>query len=263
MNGKEPPKYHGSKQTQGNKKMIQYIEDLERSRQFQRALRRVKKSLKKQDDDKEDRFSKIFNLLIEKYIELNKITKKVIKRTDSGYSRADDTLSELYRLDADLFSAISASYILEGSPAKNFWKEDVDMCSLSDRYDDLTYVGAPELPSFLDRGKLKHAMAYPVSIDIHAFATQRDILDFIEKRWSRIDEMLATYRDDKAIRFRKRKHDREMLDFIWKNRGLSSKIIKKELDKKFPNNKLVYYEITKLINIEKRRRQGRKITEGQ
>jgi hypothetical protein len=96
--------------------------------------------------------------------------------------------------------------------------------------------------------------AYPIAICINPMASKRDVLDFVEKRWSWIENNFLRTFEDQAFRGRKRKHKQEILDFIWENRRFRNQIIKEKLDKKFPGNGLVYYEITKLLQQEGERR---------
>jgi len=100
--------------------------------------------------------------------------------------------------------------------------------------------------------KKSELIAYPVSIKIHSLASERDIIDFIEKRWPWIDNMLRESEEQKTLKIRrKRKHSQDLLDFIWENKDVSAKVIKSKLDEKFPKNGLAYYEISKLIQSEK------------
>jgi hypothetical protein len=110
----------------------------------------------------------------------------------------------------------------------------------------------------MDMERQSHIRAYPVSIDIHKYATKRDVLDYIEKRWSFIEDYLGTYTSEK-VRFRKRKMDREIVDYIWENRKVKSKNILELINKKYPDNKLNlgYEDVLKIISNEKFRRSKR------
>jgi hypothetical protein len=132
---------------------------------------------------------------------------------------------------------------------------------------------------------------YPIAIALHKFSTKRDLLGYIEKNWKSIEGELIDYRKKQYIprlekqidvkRFKKvdwqirkrflkslftkpyigriKRMDGEIVDFIWENRNLGSKEIKKRLDDKFPKNGLIYNEILKIKSLEKKRRNYKDI----
>jgi hypothetical protein len=96
--------------------------------------------------------------------------------------------------------------------------------------------------------------AYPVSLGIHKYATKRDVLDYIEKRWNLIQSYVEIYRD-KEKRFRKRKYDLEITDFIWENRETPARELADKVNEKFENVNFIYSDISKIISLEKIRRK--------
>jgi hypothetical protein len=154
-----------------------------------------------------------------------------------------------FGIDWELFQNIREN---ESDSSSN-WANSVDMCEVGFDFDS-DFSDAP-LKSKLE--KELHKNAYPVSVDIYKFASKRDILDFIEKNWKTIESHLMFHRG-KPKNFRQRKNER-INEFIWKNKDLENKSIKKLLDNNFPGNGLVYNEIYDIIRNEGKRR-SRKLT---
>ncbi len=249
------------KETQGHKKMIQYIEDLMRNKHFLKNFNKLRKELGSDEiGERDERLSGLMSDLYGDYIEMEKLMRAIDKRMRTRSTRIYEKMASIYGLDNDLFQEIEFDKIRG--------KDDIqlgdyaDFCQvidkLNDEYDMANY---PPLPISIDYRKQRHIAAYPVSIDIHQFATKRDVLDFIEKRWSLVEEYLENYRKGK-IRFRSRKIPRKIADFLWDNRQLNSSELKKLLDKNFSDNRLAYYEIHKIISQERKRRT-KKFTVGQ
>jgi len=236
------------KTTQGHQKMLQYIEDLKRNKPFLKIFRKYDKQ------SSEEKIDNVF-FIIKEYEKLNKITKKLLKKYESDYEKITVKMAEEYGLDSDLLNYIHFSLDKKLNKC-NLYKNDVDMCVYNDNYDEsLGYRTLPDVPLILNRVYRNHLRAYPISIDIHKYASKRDVLDFIEKKWDWIyKNNLGFYTEYEKIRFRKRKQNQKIIDFIWNNKRLKAKEIKVLLDKEFPHNGLVYYEINKIISIEKDRR---------
>lgn len=237
------------KQTQGQKKLEQYLNGLIRNQSFKSKLKRL--SNREAKDDTED--GKLFDLFQKKYMELIRVMKRMNKKNQTTSFKTYNELAETYGLDNEiLFDAFFGSKEKENVELSFL----SDMCRITDAYDEYYYDHFP-IPFQIDHKKQRHLSAYPVSLDIHQFASKRDVLDFIEKRWEFIEEHL-----EKKVRFRERKIDQKIVDFIWENRKLKPKEIQEKLDLAFPENELVYFEISKILNLEKKKRL-RKITVGQ
>lgn len=204
------------KQTQGNRKLRQYIEDLSNNKNFL------------------------------------SLYKHIVYKSDS--KRKNELLeyaAEKYGIDFDLFQTISRKI----EDDELLWGDRPDVCEIEDDYDEIFNTAYPYISPKKSKRKQLHTRAYPLSIKIHKLASKRDILDFIEKRWDIIDNYIEDYR--KKTRIRKRKNQK-MYDFIWdiheKSSDTNIKKLKEQLDEKYPNNNLAYFELYKIISLEKQRR---------
>jgi len=131
------------------------------------------------------------------------------------------------------------------------------MCKMIDTYDEETNEASKidKITSFTGKNEmLKNA--YPIALHIHPMASKRDVIDYIEKKWNFIENNYLRSYAEKKLKFGKRKHKQEIVDFIWENRSLTAKKIKMKLDEVYPENELVYFEISKLLQLEKEKRLG-------
>jgi hypothetical protein len=247
------------KQTQGYKKLKQHTEDLARNEVFLKKLRKFKKAweqhwaYEKGENEINDRIEKLhmeYQSMLWEFEEINEEWDviKMLKELAIEYGLDDSLVLEL-------ISRLSGK-------EKGDLLENYDFCDINDNYEEYVDPRFTGIPVELNFEKQSHALAYPVRLDIHKYASKRDVLDFVEKRWNAIQNTLGKNRPPNPPRFRERKQPREMLDFIWNNRNKTLKAIKKELDDKFPKNGLVDFEIGKIISQEKGRRL-RKISVGQ
>lgn len=238
------------KTTQGHQKMLQLIEDLVRNKHFAKSF---KKYLKLREKASSKFTPQLWEKISSKYAELAILARKSLKKYQRDYDKTTQKMAEGYGLDHNLLN-----YVLtkdsEQFKNNNPFKDSVDMCFLEDGNDVFLIRPYEEIPLVFDPLRKHQWDVYPISLRIHKFASKRDVLDYIEKNWERIYECLGTYTDYKKIRIRKRKRDRKIIDFIWTHRNHTGKEIKKLLDKNFPNNGIIYYEIPKIINLEKKRR---------
>lgn len=240
------------KETQGQVKIRQYIGDVFRNEEFVEKIHKIKVLLSsKKEEGAYDESEKFWAKLSEKYEEIYRMEGgKIAKLPKSKINKLLEELVEEYGIDPDLIRDLSVSLILERG--ENIG-DTFDMCMIEDRYDEYFNEEYSYVPIVFDTDKQNRIKVYPVSIDIHRFATKRDVLDFIEKRWDFIEDYLSDYRN-KKVRIRRRKISRDLSDFIWENRDLNVHQIKKVLAEKFPQNGLAYYEINKIISLEKKRR---------
>ncbi|MEK7569406.1 MAG: hypothetical protein AAB500_00730 [Patescibacteria group bacterium] len=105
-------------------------------------------------------------------------------------------------------------------------------------------------------------MAYPIAIRISPYASQRDLIDFIENKvvWKNSIKFLQNkYRKDniKIGKIKNKKQSvQERNDFIWQNRHLPRKQIMSLITDKFGYDRTVDYGyIGKIISLEKRKRK--------
>lgn len=252
-------------ETQGHKKLKQYFNDLLRNRHF---MAKIKKLLRRPWNAEEARREKEVNEMVEKlssaHMAYKDATTRYLKGRVKGEAELLEEIAEEYGIDADkiVYSSLIAKHENVPMSEQDFsWR--YDMCQITDQ--GLEWLDASDrdyAPIEFNTMKRTEVIAYPIAIELHRFTTKRDILDFVEKRWDMIDAALSMYRGDKVVRLRNRKHKRAMADFIWENRKSDSDKMKELLNKKFPHNGLVYYEIQKII-YEERKRRSRKITVGQ
>ncbi len=207
------------KLTQGSKKLKQYIEDLCNNKNFISLYDQIidNPNSKKQ----------------------NELLKYVAKE---------------YGIDRGLFEVIRMKIEFNNL----LWGDVEDVCEIVDNYLNVVDYEDEQglIPIERDIGRYMHLVSFPISIEIHELASKRDVLDFVEKRWSMIENYLEIHRRKNKTRIRKRKN-KKLYDFIWEKKSsnnINIKELKKKIDEKFPDNNLAYYEIYKIIDLEKKRR---------
>jgi hypothetical protein len=255
------------KKTQGNEKMLLYIDDLVRNKNFIRSIKRVKRLQKKnrmpegsyytwtkEQQAEHDRINNEAGSVIEAYEKLRKRCKKLLR---SDYHISKEKIASEYGLDND---SIAYALSLYDTKDKNlnlgsFALEDPDMCRVVNIYEEtMSPLNKGEEIIYLRPDLQLLYNAYPMAIVINSNASKRDVLDFIEKRWQFVEQNLRQFDNQKGLKIRKRKHSKEVVDFIWKHRGLKTNQIQDKLNNEFPDNDLVYFEINKMIQQEKKRR---------
>lgn len=254
-----PPK------TQGEVKMERYINDLIRNKDFQRKIKKLRKKSRKypegmydtwtkDEQEKHDRINREIGEIIDGYEKLRKRCKKLF---GDDFSKIQSTISEVYELDVDQIGYIECLFSPKYKKIVDFMKSraELDMCKISDFHDDeLNPANKGEEIIYLNRRRQLFLNAYPIAVCIHPRASKRDVIDFIEKRWKWIEYNFLRNYAEKKLKYGRRKHGQEMLDFLWQNRFLPSQKLKEKLDHKFPKNGLVYFEIAKILQLEKDKR---------
>ena len=255
--------------TQGQIKVLRLIDDLIRNDIFLKSLRKIidiKDDCKRKENTNtwtpEER--KRNNYLKDERKKIVNEYERVKKRANKFiYSNQEvlikDEIAWKYGVDSQLVNLAIATYKKDELTISNYLQYgEVDMCRFyDDNHNEMvasTTKGADWIK--LQPSKQTELIAYPFSVRIHRNASQRDIIDFIEKTWWYIEMQMAglNEKDEKTYRARRRKHDQKMLDFIWENHLVSSKKIKEKIDIEFPNHGLVYYEIDKIIQQERKKR---------
>lgn len=238
------------KETQGHRKFREYLEDLRRNKHFLKKVENIRAKSKKDPSKKQNEcMGRLADLVAYDYKEWTDKFKK-----ESAFLNAIDandltnSLKE-YGVTSDIFSELVLSFFLKD---KNLELSPmVDFCMINNNEEQYLNEEFNYIPIQLDPRKHDYFDVYPVSIDIHRFASKRDILDFIEKRWPIIEYNLDR---ESQVRFRKRKISRELSDFIWEKRDLNKKDLIGLLNEQFPQHNLEYFEIYKIISLEKQRR---------
>jgi hypothetical protein len=246
-----------TKPSKSNEKLNQYLRDLRRNKYFRKGLKKLVYDL---NDDKSDEENEtLMNFICEEHYDFIKFWKNVTKKRKTKFTKQLQKLSNITDLHPDQISTMVFSDLYDNDefPFDDF----EDFCLLDARYENFKKESPyDKLPIDLDSNKLDTLKAYPVSINLHKFTTKRDLLDFINKNWSKIESELQKQAKQSKIRFKERKYDQKLIDFLWQNRGISKKELKLKLDQSFPKNTLVYWEISKILSEEKKRR-NRKITD--
>lgn len=259
---------NGNRKTQGHLKMLRYIEDLIRNKEFKKLLRRLKKlenkerilkgnydEWAKEEQLKHDYINNEINSIIEGYENLRKRSQKLFTFKSNNVRR---TIASYYGLDSELIDLALSKYKKEDEEKRlNLlqFHEEPDMCRVVNDYDEqLNPENKGEEIIYLEPDRQIFLNAFPVSIAIHPRAAKRDVLDFIEKKWSLVEQAISGFNEKGVLKNRNRKHSQTLLDFIWEHQSLPAKKIKTKLDAKFPKNGLLYYDIGKIIQLEKERR---------
>jgi|GEM_PF-4273262 len=260
-------------ETQGHDKMLRYIEDLVRNKDFRKQIKRLRRLDKytaipkghyqdwtSEEQKKHDYINDELGSIINGYELLRKRTNKIIRTKDAIVK---ENIALNYSLDNSLISLASYKIKNEESDTlgkviiENMFDESPDMCRSINLYDEeLSPFNPGEEIIYMMHGRQLLFIANPVAITINRQASKRDVLDYIEKKWPNIETMLRNFNDDKVLRLRKRKYPQKMIDIIWDNQSLPSKQIIEKLNKEFPDNIFAYYEINKIIRNERQRRHG-------
>lgn len=249
--------------TQGEVKMERYIEDLIRNKDFKRKLKRLRKAHEviegMYDEWPEDKKLEHDNINTEIGSILNEyeiLRKRCRKLFENEYNKVMNAISEKYQLDGDQLAYIE-SLPPHGKRLKTFLsfmksRAELDMCKIYNFNDEeLNPANKGEEIIHLNGRRKLFLNAYPIGICIHPKASQRDVIDFIEKRWPWIENNFLRQYSEKKLKYGKKKTSQEILDFIWKNRNLKSMQIKEKLEREYPENNLAYFEINKIIHSEK------------
>ena len=247
--------------------MRRYLEDLIRNRNFLRLIKKMRRTDKHrpstggyytwttEEQKYHDYVNRELSDIIGGYERLRRRCLRLYKK--ERHFKYKEIIAELFGLDLYLIALTEAK--VSGDSKKLEHAElfaDMYMCRIESTYEELHPFNRGEEIIYLNIRRQIARMAFPVAVYIHPRASKRDVLHFIEKRWPWIESELRSPDAPKALRVRARKHKQEVLDFIWLNRDLPAKEIKKRLDGVFPENGLVYYEFSKIIQQESKRRFG-------
>ncbi|MFA6897139.1 MAG: hypothetical protein WCQ96_02560 [Patescibacteria group bacterium] len=131
-----------------------------------------------------------------------------------------------------------------------------DLCEVVDVIEDIEDLNAFDFIGVL--GLLRRSYEdFPIAIRIHPNVTQRDLIDYIENNWLKINHLLRKYRKEESSLGKLRARDaskKKMYDFIYENRRLPEKKIFRLVSEKF-DKELDFGHIGKIISLEKKRRK--------
>jgi len=246
---KNPEEYFKKHIPQGYNKFIAYIEELRRNEWFKKDFKEIVKMFKNKINEKK-REKAIFKFLTKYNIHWGTFE-------GLGYIKEEEKFDwgwmfpNIYNHDMCIVEDVY------GSSYK--WKTLKDGTKIKRGFSSpIEYFNTTKNIKLVDKS---FRQLYPITISIHKFASKRDVLDYIEKEWEGIKELLSFYKE-KPYKPRKRKLDWKIIDYIWENRNLSGKKIQKIIIEKFPNvskAELMDYEIRKIISLEKKRRNKKNI----
>lgn len=259
LNPKEP------KKTQGRTKMLRYLEDLIRNKNFLRTIKKMRKQACRDDEpnnyyekskEQRERHDYINNELGDIINGYEKLRKRCIKVLQTKDFLTKEEIAENYGLDMHLIWLAEAMIDKDENAIKSaIVHADPDMCKIYNRlFEEIIPFNPAEEIVHLRKDRKLDILAYPGAIVINAKASKRDVLDFVEKRWKEIDNCVRDVAEMKILKLKNRKFSQEMIDYIWDNRALKAKEIQNKLDEIFPKHGLAYFEISKLILAEKQRR---------
>ena len=235
------------KKSTANTKMVAYLDELLKNKFFVKKLKLIDKDAENKKTG--IKFARLYPL-VDEYVALKRA---MISGTKNDYERRVEDVIGKYGISYE--SIILATEMMKGNyDYVKYQKHDVHLCTINEDYINFLFPLNPADDFVHYNLSLKRRiLAYPISIGISPRATKSDVLDFIDKNWWWIKHGDAE-RGLKPLRIRKRKHEKGLIDLIWKNRGLKLKSIKATLDKEFPKNTLTYNEIQDLITYEKKGR---------
>ena len=98
-----------------------------------------------------------------------------------------------------------------------------------------------EAPPRPNRRKRLSIALYPIHIGISPLASERDVLDFVKKRWPVIRDCLDIYQEKPLLIRKKRKAPRD--EFIWEHKDIPSKKLADMVCEEFPGEVLTYADI--------------------
>lgn len=101
------------KETQGHRKLKQYLEDLRRNKHFIAAIKKIEAALASAKETKRDEKQEaILNQLIEDQQVINEAVSKALDQNRTITNQILEHLAEEYGIDGDLFRSISVNEIL-------------------------------------------------------------------------------------------------------------------------------------------------------
>jgi len=166
--------------------------------------------------------------------------------------------AEKYLLEYEPGSPL-VDLVMERSPRLNKQiGHELDVCQLYDEVDEYLNENFPldfNIPPSRHPHKRAQLKAFPIHMGISPYATKRDVLDFISKRWGHIRYMLDAYLENPRIIKRKPKTARDKL--IWKSQKLSATQIAALVNRRYPDENLTYSDVNSILYYLRKRRQSK------
>ena len=234
------------KKSKAHLKMVAYLDDLLKNVTFQKKLKLLNKEKANRNNFK--KFANSYSLT-DKY---KKLKREAQSTTKNNYNKLVENIINQYGISYEAIELAIAMQDGHFDYVKR-QKHDVHLCTINDDY--LNHL-APLNPAddfvALNPKLKRRILAFPISIGISPRATKADIIDFIDKNWWWINNAIQQH-GLKPLRIRKRKHSKELIELIWKNRQLRLKKIGELIQAKFQKT-LIYNDIQDIITYEKKKR---------
>jgi hypothetical protein len=231
------------KTTQGQKKIKQLLEDIRRNKKFAQKISPLTKAKPKY---KPEDLHLLYGMY-QNYFTMLQVFRKKFLLFDTNYKLRRAICRE-YGIDAQLLDWLvhaSKEGRLEGWDFSEATSDDVCFLEIAESE---TLI---DIHTFhLTKVDQTDRAVYPVRINLHRFASKRDVLDFVEKRW----DYISTHLKEKRIK--KRKLPRGVNDFIWKNREKKAKEIASLINDIYPQFSFTYSEVSKILTDERKRRKA-------
>lgn len=224
------------KETQGSKKIKNFLNDLIRNEIF---IKEIKKYIKISSTP----FEQVNDLLLEKK---DNLMINICLKYNLGYDEFNKIIESF-----ELLKEGEKLTEIENSTIKN------DICLISNNYinpEDLSERDKKyyEIFGLEEVDKIVNGYAYPIKIEIRTLASKNDVIDFIDKNWKKIEKLME-WRNVKKINIRERKNEK-IYNLIYDNKKLKTKDLKEKIEKELGIT-MVYYEINKIKSKEKKRRK--------
>lgn len=123
-----------------------------------------------------------------------------------------------------------------------------DVCKVSDQDDLYLNSNFPmdfHIPPSRHPTRKLEIQNFPIHIEISPWASKRDVLDFINKRWGYIRYMLDCH--DSMLTPEKKRKKQERDDLIWQNQNKTGKEIAELVNNAFPEENLTYADIHSIL----------------
>lgn len=221
----------------GNRKVWNYFLDLLRDKRFQNSIASIRKYAldNKGKPNNKEKFAKVIRNLCRSF-----------------------GLDEMYWAD-ELESYVLTNKLPEenlSTPCIVFDRVEMGEDEYPDGEYEEEYDDVLKEPIELE----SWSYSYPVILRISPYASQREIIDYVKKTYTRhIKPIQERYKDEGVYLGRvkkKKKGIQERNDFIYKNRHLPSKEIMRLLYDKFEGIDIDYGYIGKIISMEKKKREN-------